>query len=173
MLISRNRPGVANCDDCRKPRVPTLSWSLNDDSDGLGVQGLGSIHLCEACLSKYAARLAGLPPFLEVMRRELSERGIELPTHQSYADVLAAYQEQGFVAKDGGSEPQQGVDAVIDTNAPFPPTIPEIRRMTRLQLEQAVRQYAPALEPDRYDTKEQLATALVEHFEGALSGVSG
>lgn len=173
MLISRNQPGVATCDDCREPTRPCYSWSLNDDSDGLGVTGLGSLHLCALCLHKYVAKLDALPPFMAVMRMELADAGVSFPTAARYDDVRALYQEAGLerAAAPAGEPGTGGVEAVTDTNAIERPTLTQVRRGNRAYLEGLARQHMPWLTFEEL-SREQIAEELVAHFERVTAEAS-
>lgn len=193
MLINRHRPGVAKCDNCRQETVPTISWSLSDDSDGLGVMGLGSVHLCEDCLGEQARILGDLPPFLEVMRKELADAGVIVAPKARYEDVRAQYREAGLdsqaMAEEGEaaaaamfgestltespakararSRAKAAADAPAPDAAPARPTIPDIRRMQRADLEAAIQAHTPW-----YDGGDMPLEQLREGFIAALEQVA-
>jgi hypothetical protein len=174
MPISRNQPGVATCDDCRSEKRPVLSWSITDNSDGLGYMGVGTVHLCAPCMMKWAAHLDALPPFLDVMRYELQAEGVSVPPKARYAEVRALYQEAGLepagLAPDAPAAPSDVPATPVTANDLVPiPTIPQLRRMNRGDLEVTARAHMPWLEVDTY-SRDELANLLVEHFEQAVAG---
>lgn len=157
MMISRNRPGVNQCDECRLPFRPVFSWSVTENADGTGWQIVSTIHFCAACLLKFGQQLAELPPFLEQMRYELSEVQIWPPPKARYADIMAAYRERF---------PDRAPDASLpDPNAPVPPSVPEVRKMLRNELNEVAHEFAPALENTNAMSRDELVEALVQHFE--------
>ena len=171
-MITRNRPGVARCDNCGRPKRPTVSWSLADNTDGLGVQGLGSVHLCESCLLEHATILAGLPPFMEVMRHELSEAGVAYAPKARYEEIMVLYRKAGLapalhpITAPAPQEPTAAVSTSTQPPSATQLTIPEIRRMRRDELEAYVQASAEPFETEPL-TVEQIRELLVTRAEAA------
>ena len=158
MQISRNQPGVNTCDDCRTVMRPVVSWTTVDNPDGLGYQVLSTLHLCEPCLKVSIAKLTAHPPFMEVMRYELRQVGIDVPPKAKYEEILATYNEHEFGTATPAEQP------ALPQPEPEQPTIPEIRRMRREDLLVAIARYQLDVQPEDM-TREQMIDALVRHFE--------
>lgn len=163
MLISRNQPGVSTCDNCRAVKRPVVSWTCLDNSDGLGASIVGTVHLCQACLALYSEKLSALPPFMEVMRYELSEIGIDVPPKAKYEEILERYNGEGL-----GRSVKPVVLEALPQPEPRQPTIPEIRRMPKADLQVEIARYQLHTQPEDL-TREQMIEALIAHFERAVS----
>lgn len=159
MQITRNRPGVSTCDNCRAEKRPVVSWTCLDNSDGYGASIVGTVHLCAPCLQEHADRLAELPPFMEVMRYQLSQVGKDVPPKARYDEILAQYQQEGL-----GDVPVPEQIA-----QPEQPTIPEIRRMAKADLQAVIARYGLDIQPETM-TREQMIDELVRYFETVTAG---
>lgn len=162
MQISRNRPGVNTCDNCRTVMRPVVSWSAVDN-DGLGYSIVGTVHLCAICLRTQSDILDALPRFMEVMRYELREDGIEVPPKAKYEEIEKIYNEHEFGTPD--------IQPVLPQPEPQQPTIPEIRRMPRADLMVAIARYQLDVQPEDM-TRDQMIDALVRHFERLAEGTA-
>jgi hypothetical protein len=162
MQISRNRPGVNTCDNCRTIMRPEVSWTVLDNSDGFGASIVGTVHLCSNCLRTQADILDALPPFMEVMRYELREVGIDVPPKARYEEILATYNEREWGTEIVQVQPSRPAE-------PQQPTIPEIRRMPRAELVTVIARYQLDVLPESL-TREQMIEALVRHFERVAEG---
>jgi hypothetical protein len=165
MQISRNRPGVNTCDNCRSVMRPVVSWTSLDNGDHFGSSIVSTVHLCSTCLRSHADILDALPRFMEVMRYELHEDGIDVPPKAKYEEIEKIYNEHEF----GTAEPD--IQPVLPQPEPQQPTIPEIRRMARADLIVAIARYQLDVQPEDM-TREQMIDALVRHFERLAEGTA-
>lgn len=159
--ISRNQPGVNTCEDCHAVMRPVASWTRADNPDGLGWEAF-TFHLCVNCLKVAVAKLEAHPPFMEVMRYELREVGIDVPPKAKFDEILAIYNEHEF----GTATP---VTPSLPLAEPEQPTITEIRRMRREDLLVAIARYQLDVMPESM-TREQMIDVLVRHFERLAEG---
>jgi hypothetical protein len=143
---------------------PVASWTRSDNPDGLGWEAF-TFHLCVNCLKAAVAKIEAHPPFMEVMRYELRQVGIDVPPKAKYEEILARYNEHEF------GTPAPDVQPALPQPEPEQPTIPEIRRMRREDLLVAIARYQLDVMPESM-TREQMIDVLVRHFERLAEGTA-
>lgn len=158
MLTTRNQPGVNTCVDCRAEKVGCYSWTTTDNSDGIGFQVMATTHLCAACLLKYGQRLAereAAEPFMESMRHKLEQAGINVPPKARYEEILELYKTENLA-------PVVQPTLVEPIPEPRQPTIPELRRMPKEELQAVVVRYGLTID---VATRQELIEELIRYFE--------
>lgn len=118
--VNKIRAGFAVCDNCGA-KSRTIGWALTERLQ-MGYQGLGSVHLCPACLASEREALVALPAFVEELKDTLRAHGVDFSASARREDLQALVDALPFEAETPSTRSASTASTTTATADPPTPT---------------------------------------------------